>query len=107
MKLSDVHNSDVNTINVIGMQIKRKLERLGIRQVELTRASRTNSEATVVADIGDHVILRSDLLIRITSPDEFIVQIPTAIANSIGIKDSTVVHGIDQVGAIIARIAGA
>lgn len=104
MRLNTINDAGIDTINVVGMQLKRRLERLGARQVEISRASATNPEATIVSDIGNHVILRSDLLIRVTAPDEFIVQIPTSIAKSIGVKESAVVHGLDEVNQILVRI---
>lgn len=107
MKLGSIHNSNIDTVNLVGIQVKRRLERLGARQVELSRARVQNPEATIVSDIGNHVILRNDLLIRVTSPDEFIIQVPTAIARSIGIRDSLTVHGLDQINAILARIMAA
>lgn len=94
--------SDAN--NMLAMQVKRKLERLGAKQVEMSRGDISDPEASVVADVGDHVILRSDLLVRITAPDEFIVQIPTQTARLIGIKDSLAIHGIEQLNALLARV---
>lgn len=105
MRLSYLTESrSLNTINMMAHQLKQRFESAGARQVEVEMAQLEGDEATVTADIGEHVLIDNDVVIRITQPNEFLVNIPVTFARIIGIREALTVHDIKTLNAVIERI---